>query len=280
MTLQIFVIHRFKEKRQAKITLKKLARDLSIEFQPIFLDSSGDVEWKQKATEAIRTSEAVIVFNSEACQESYNAKWEIKTATETGKKIIEINSRNENTGSLSSLRKLYELEEEFESCFSSSEKEIIMELYKLMLDSSESLMERRQKVNVFFISVIGLLFTIAGILVNMSENAVILFVVYIIGWMLCNSWRNQIDNYGKLNKAKFDVISRLEKEQETKIYSAEWIALGEGKRPEKYKSFTETEKKVPIYFRRLIAALMIITIIWQFEFFKKLYMLLVSTLSI
>lgn len=261
--MKLFVIHRFKEKRQASRTLKRLARDLSIKVQPVFLDSSGDVEWKQKATEAIRTSEAVIVFNPASCEESFNAKWEIERAKEAGKKIIQINPGAENRSSISTLRSIYELSEEFEGCFSSSSNEFVMELYKLMIDSSESLMERRQKVNVFFISVIGGLFTIAGILVNMSGNLAILYVVYVIAILLCISWRNQIDNYGKLNKAKFDVITRLEEEQQIKIYSAEWIALGKGKRPKKYKSFTDTEKNVPIYFGVLIAALMIITVIWQ-----------------
>lgn len=117
---------------------------------------------------------------------------------------------------------------------------------------------------MFFISVIGALFTIAGILVNMSGNTAILFIVYLIGFLLCISWRNQIDNYGKLNKAKFKVINRLEEEQQIKIYTAEWIALGDDKRPKKYKSFTDTEKNVPLCFCVLIAALMIITVIWPF----------------
>jgi hypothetical protein len=42
-----------------------------------------------------------------------------------------------------------------------------------------------------------------------------------VGLLFCNSWRNLIDNYGKLNKAKFDVILRLEKEFGAQIYSAE-----------------------------------------------------------
>jgi len=86
--LKLFVIHRFKEKQQAKRMLKRLARDLSIEIHPVFLNSSGDVEWKQKATEAIRTSEAVIVFNPESCEESFNAKWEVERAKEAGKKLF------------------------------------------------------------------------------------------------------------------------------------------------------------------------------------------------
>lgn len=86
--MKLFVIHSFKEKPQAKKTLKRLARDLSIEIQPVFLDSSGDVEWKEKATEAIRTSEAVIVFNPESCEKSFNVTWEIERAKEAGKKLF------------------------------------------------------------------------------------------------------------------------------------------------------------------------------------------------
>ena len=81
--------------------------------------------------------------------------------------------------------------------------------------------------------------------------------------VLCNSWSNLIDNYGKLNKAKFDVILRLEKDLSAKIYSAEWVSLGKGLRPDKYKSFTSTEKDVPSFFGLLILGLTLICAAWQ-----------------
>ncbi|MDP8227632.1 MAG: hypothetical protein P9L89_08355, partial [Candidatus Celaenobacter polaris] len=61
----------------------------------------------------------------------------------------------------------------------------------------------------------------------------------------------------------FDVILRLEREFSAQIYSAEWVALGKGLRPKKYKSFTSTEKNVPLYFGLLIIALTLIAIGWQ-----------------
>jgi hypothetical protein len=102
-------------------------------------------------------------------------------------------------------------------------------LYKLMIGSSESLIQRRQKTNAFFITVIGSLLAIVGLLVKTgvinSGSFGILYGFSVVGLLFCNSWRNLIDNYGKLNKAKFDVILRLEKEFGAQIYSAEWIAL-------------------------------------------------------
>lgn len=264
--MKLFVIHRFKDRKYAKKKLKKLAQDLSLEFHLIFLDSSGGEEWKQKAETAINQVEAAIVFNPSSCEESDNAKWEIEKVKEAEIEIIELNKNGDNAISISKLKSLYELKEEFDSCFSLSSKDTF-ELYKLMIESSESLIQRRQKTNAFFITVIGSLLAIAGLLVKTgalnSGSIGILYGFSVIGLLLCNSWRNLIDNYGKLNKAKFDVILRLEQEFGAQIYSAEWVALGKGMRPKKYKSFTSTEKNVPLYFALLIGVSTLIMAGWQ-----------------
>jgi len=264
--MKIFIIHRFKDRKQANTKLKQLAKQNIFDLKPIFLDSSGGIRWKEKALKAIQNAEAVIVFNRKACEESDNAKWEIKKAEELGKEIIEINLDGDDKEPSERLKSIYDLKEEFDSCFSSN-KDDYFELYKLMIDSSESLIQRRQKTNAFFITVIGSLLAIAGLLVKSgainSGSFGILYGFSVVGLFLCNSWRNLIDNYGKLNKAKFDVILRLERDLGAQIYSAEWIALGKGMRPKKYKSFTSTEKNVPLYFALLIIALTLIAIGWQ-----------------
>jgi len=263
--MKLFVIHRFKDRKLAKSKLKQLAKNLSLELQPIFLDSSGGELWKQNALNAIDQAEAVVVFNKSSCEESDNAGWEIEKAKEAGKEIIDVNTNGEETAA-ERLKSLYDLKDEFEECFSSDGRDFF-ELYKLMLDSSESLIQRRQKTNAFFITVIGSLLAIAGLLVETgavnSGSFGILYGFSVVGLLLCNSWRNLIDNYGKLNKAKFDVILRLEREFSAQIYSAEWIALGKGLRPQKYKSFTSTEKNVPLYFGLLILALTLVAVCWQ-----------------
>lgn len=264
--MKLFVIHRFKDRKQAKDNLKNIAQSLSIELQPIFLNSSGGEEWKQKAEISISQAEAVIVFNPSSCEESDNAKWEIEKAKEAGLEIVELSKNGDNSISISRLESLYELNEEFESCFSSNNEDIF-ELYKLMIESSESLIQRRQKTNAFFITAIGSLLAIAGLLVKTGAiNTGSIGVLYgfsVVGLLLCNSWRNLIDNYGKLNKAKFDVILRLEKDLSAQIYSAEWVSLGKGLRPKKYRSFTSTEKNVPLFFSLLIVVLTLIAVVWQ-----------------
>ena len=263
--MKLFVIHRFRDRTKAKATVKGIAKDMSAVFSPVFLDSAGNDVWKSKAEATIKECEAVIIFDRTACEESDNAKWEIDKATSENKPIIELND-GDNAASVKKLQSLYDFKDEFEQCFSSG-RDDSFELYKLMVESSESLIQRRQKTNAFFITVIGSLLAIAGLLVKTGsitkESVGILYGFSVIALLLCNSWRNLIDNYGKLNKAKFDVILRLEKELGSQIYSAEWISLGKGVRSDKYKSFTSTEKNVPLFFGLLIVVLTVIAAGWQ-----------------
>lgn len=85
----------------------------------------------------------------------------------------------------------------------------------------------------------------------------------IIGLFLCNSWRNLIDNYGKLNASKFRVILKLEQSLSAQMFSAEWAALGKGRRPQKYQSFTSTENMVPLWFAILIFTLVLFASAWR-----------------
>ena len=62
--MKLFVIHRFKDRTYAKKKLKNLARDLSLEIQPIFLDSFGGEEWKQKAEISLESAVANIQLSA------------------------------------------------------------------------------------------------------------------------------------------------------------------------------------------------------------------------
>lgn len=238
---------------------------MAASFDLIFLDSIGCKEWKDQAIDAISKSEAVIVYDRKSCEQSDNARWEIDKAEEANLPIVDIDPNDPTSVVCSKLRPLYELEEEFEGCFKSKGGVSTLDLYKLMIDSSESLIQRRQKTNAFFITVIGTLLAIAGLMMESgalhSDTIWILYGFSVVGLLLCNSWRNLIDNYGKLNKAKFDVILRLEQNLDAQIYGAEWVSLGKGLRPRKYRSFTSTEKDVPLYFGLLIVVLTLIAVV-------------------
>ncbi|MGD1837739.1 MAG: RipA family octameric membrane protein [Nitrososphaeraceae archaeon] len=282
--MKIFVIHRFEDNKKIKKRLREINKKFNNNINFVFLDSYNNLIWKEKAKNEIFDSEAILVYNHEFCMESENAKWEIEMSKEIQKPIIDAYNQSTNEDIIAQLSVIYNFEDEFNSNFISENNDNIFDQYKMMVDSSEKLIERRQKTNAFFITTIGSLLAVATLLIQVEilkyNSIFILYGFSGIGLLLCKSWRNLIDNYGKLNKAKFDVILTLEKQLSAQIYQAEWIALGKGLRPDKYKSFTSTEKNVPLYFGILIIALTFITTIMNFNILTTIPVFFKSLISI
>ena len=132
---------------------------------------------------------------------------------------------------------------------SEAETRQALDLYKVMVTSSEGLVNRRQAVNTFFLTMNGALLTASGIIVQSSGDSrlggVGIAVLAVAGAILCAAWRSLITSFGQLNRGKFQVINTIERYLKTAIYAAEWVALGRGEDPEVYRSFTSREIWVP-----------------------------------
>ncbi|MGN8224115.1 RipA family octameric membrane protein [Gracilimonas sp. BCB1] len=146
------------------------------------------------------------------------------------------------------------------------EKNQAFDLYKIMVNSSESLVERRQSVNTFFLTMNGAILTAYGLIVKSSGgdkfSALGIFVLAIAGAILCVAWRSLITSFGQLNRGKFEVINTIEQYLKAAIYAAEWEALGRGENPKIYRSFTSREIWVPnaLILLHVITALVALTI--------------------
>lgn len=124
-----------------------------------------------------------------------------------------------------------------------------IDLYKLMVASSESLVARRQGVNTFFLTINGAILTAVGLLIGNQADpklqAIGLTVLTVTGAILALAWKSLIRSFGQLNTGKFAVINRIETILPAAIYLAEWKALEEGRNPRKYRSFTSREVWTP-----------------------------------
>jgi len=125
----------------------------------------------------------------------------------------------------------------------------MLDLYKIMVQSSEGLVSRRQGVNTFFLTMNGVLLTASGLIVQSAGQirlgALGIAVLTIAGALLCGAWRSLITSFGQLNRGKFQVINEMERHFAAAIYAAEWEALGRGEDPKIYRSFTSREIWVP-----------------------------------
>jgi hypothetical protein len=265
--VNVFLIHRSNARKTACSTLKKIATEREIVLRPITLVSGGyEDPWHARARAAIESSEAVVVYDPSACTKSANASWEIEEAKRACKPLIMLNPGTPDESEISKLVAIYHNDEEFKSYFFKAGADGVEFLYKTMVESSEQLIQRRQRMNAFFITAMGSLLAIAGALTKFGPRGTPLITLIVAagfgvaGLMLCNSWRNLINNYGKLNRAKFRVITKLEEALSARIFAAEWAALGKGRRPSKYQSFTATENRVPLWFALLLFGLMLLAI--------------------
>ncbi len=134
----------------------------------------------------------------------------------------------------------------------------LFELYKLFVGTSERLVDRRQTVNTFFLSINALL--LSGLGAIAKEVAIVpvaivgVVAVSIAGILLCQGWRRLVHSYRQLNRGKFAVIELLEQKLPASLFRAEWEALGAGRDDTKYRPFTKTEVWIPIIFMMVYGA--------------------------
>ena len=131
--------------------------------------------------------------------------------------------------------------------------ETLLAQYRLFVETSESLVLRRQGVNRFFLSVNSLVLAGAGLLLRDGGTTVVEALVVILlalGGALLSFfvWRRLITSFLQLSKGKFKVIHELERQLPARMFTAEWDALGRGEDPKIYRPFTKVESATPVVF--------------------------------
>lgn len=164
-------------------------------------------------------------------------------------------------------------------------RNIILEQYKLYVEMSDKVSERRNTANAFFLSANTLLITIfggfiafnssreTGISIAQLANSPILGIVAgaatVGGMVMCITWYRLITRYKYLNEQKFVVIHEIEEHLPIKPYYAE------AKIPVKNTTaLSNTERRIPIIFGLMYGAILFglamiyllrfLTFIWRF----------------
>lgn len=146
------------------------------------------------------------------------------------------------------------------------ELEVLMEQYKLFVDTSERLVARRQVVNTFFLTANTLALSAVGLVAKEVQTsplvAIVVVAISIAAIVLCIAWKTLVRSYAQLNRGKFDVIDCLEDRLPAALFRAEWAALGEGNDPKRYKPFTHTEAVVSNIFMVIYGLAALLTVAW------------------
>jgi len=129
---------------------------------------------------------------------------------------------------------------------------IAVDQYKLYLDFTDRLSQRRQTVSSFFVSVMTAVVAILGY----GRSARTLVIVSVAGLILCVLWWRIIRSYRDLNRARFAVIYAMETVLPLKPYTAEWDYVGRGQSSGLYKPVSRIESYVPLLFFGLFLAVL------------------------
>lgn len=130
-----------------------------------------------------------------------------------------------------------------------TDRETLLELYKLHVQMADKASDRRLKANAFYVSLT------VGILVlaprfgwlEMSNRAqtVGLILIAVLGLLVCGVWRANVSSFQRLNRAKFQVIDQLEQRLPFRGYELEWRLLGSGGKGHRYLELTRLERILP-----------------------------------
>lgn len=120
---------------------------------------------------------------------------------------------------------------------------------------------RRQTANSYFLTINTALLGFVGY-VTVKETGDYVWLLGLVGTLLCYFWFRLIRSYRDLNSAKFLVVHQIEKRLPISPYDAEWEAMGRGNNPKLYKPLTHIETAVPWVFATLHLFVFARTVPW------------------
>lgn len=141
----------------------------------------------------------------------------------------------------------------------------LLDQYRLLVESSERVVARRQTANTFFLSINSVLLIFAGVLLREGDltsvvGGVVSAGLSATGFFVCFAWWRMVKSSRQLNAAKFKIIHLLEDHLPAAVFAAEWDALGGGRDPSLYRPFTGIETRIPVWLMVLYVAAAIASI--------------------
>lgn len=150
-----------------------------------------------------------------------------------------------------------------EETYGENYKEHLLQQYLMYVQTADEVSSRRALANTFFLSASTVFVSIDGLvladaLTKASTFGIAFIIVFSTGSILFSgTWYFIIRSYDKLNTGKFDIIHQLEKALPATLFASEWVVLGRGKDPSKYRPISRVEARVPLIFIAVYISLIV-----------------------
>ena len=297
--MRIYYVYSFQDENINGFIKKFEDGLLSEKYRPFYFlsEESGNSFWKPKARKKIKQSDLVIFFLGELYSgNSKNIDFELETAKKYGKEVIcvPMNDSVEKKIVLDKYNRKHYAEYKCMKIddlknniienlynynldpllfqgrnideFDEVDKYNLLEQYREMISSSESLMDRRQNTSSFHISIntafIGMLGVFGALGLNRELFCLMLMVISIFGVIVSTSWIGALNSYNRINSSKYDVLEAMERHLPASMFHAEYKDSKNYMRSRTYPSYSQRELVIPQSFRVLYAVMFVASIVF------------------
>jgi hypothetical protein len=226
--------------------------------------------WKSKVVDKLEKSDFFIVMLGEGTLKNSNIRWEMEQARSLGVIICGVKldniTKNEEVRNFSMEFPLFENVDKLYTYFQSEMVELKktrLESYKIFVGSTEKVTDQRSKIHTLFFTLLASLMTLSFLIAkakNFDESSVIAIILLaFVALFLIQSWKKLVDSYGVLNKGKFEIVYKLEKQLGINYFEQEWKILVDKL---KYQSNTETEKQIINIFRLFLTIVVVFSLVY------------------
>lgn len=127
-----------------------------------------------------------------------------------------------------------------------------IDLYKMAVEMADRVSARRGTSNSFFLSVQTAFVAALGLTsADLTNSLWASTAIALAGIALSATWWLQLKSYRDLNRAKFEVINKIEEQLPVKIFTEEWAALRRDPVQSwrtRYAELGVSERRVPFVF--------------------------------
>lgn len=140
-------------------------------------------------------------------------------------------------------------------------KELLFNQYKLYVEMADKISSRRTTMNNFFLSANSFFLVAIGILVS-SSLIHWTSIVFAVAILFAVSWWRLIKYYRELNKAKFEVINKIEERLPAMGFTIEWKVKKTYKKPGKHSRISFGEMWIPKTLIVVYSVFFVIVLFW------------------
>jgi hypothetical protein len=144
--------------------------------------------------------------------------------------------------------------------------DLLLEQYKIYVDSSQKVADRRLSTNNYLLTINSSLLTLLGLLASLLDDKRPLVMLPVAGLLISSAWYLLLQSFKRLNGAKFDVIQEVEKVLPANVFEDEWRRLTTGNR-RPYRAMSDLERIVPLIF--VVFYLLAAVFVWTWHAEKE-----------